>query len=187
MMRQRLLLALIPVVLHVSAATAADWILVPAASQLEFVATFQNQQVAGVFRRFDVHLALSPATPSINRLDVSVFLESADMNSADINHTIVKPEWFHAIRFPSAKFESAEITADGTNHYLAKGTLSLKGVQRKITVPFFWRETGQTARMNGELVLNRVDFGIGAGEWAAGDPIGLNVTVRFTVKLDKAG
>lgn len=187
MIRQRLFLALIPVVLHASAAGAADWVLVPAASQLEFVARYQNQRVPGVFRRFDVHVALNPGTPSSDRLEVSVFLESADMNSADINHTIVMPEWFHAARFPSAKFESADITADGKDHYLAKGTLSLKGVHREVTVPFFWREVGQSASMNGELILNRADFGIGTGAWAAGDPIGLNVKVRFSVKLDKAG
>jgi polyisoprenoid-binding protein YceI len=99
----------------------------------------------------------------------------------------VKPEWFHATRFPSAKFESTEIIADGENHFLAKGTLSLKGMQRKITVPFFWREAGQSADMKGELVLNRADFGIGTGEWAAGNPIGLNVIVRFILKLGKAG
>ncbi len=187
MIRQRLLLALIPLLLHVSAASAADWILVPAASQLQFVATYQNQQVPGVFRRFDVHLSLDLSTPSSDRLDVSVFLESADMNSADINRTIAKPEWFHAARFPGAKFESTEIITDGENHFLAKGTLSLKGMQRKIVVPFSWRETGPSANMTGELVLNRADFGIGTGEWAAGDPIGLNVKVRFSVKLDKAG
>jgi polyisoprenoid-binding protein YceI len=187
MIRQRLLLALIPVLLHLSAASAADWILVPAASQLEFIATYQNQQIPGVFRRFDVHVVLNPGTAPGNRLEVSVFLESADMNSADINHTIVKPEWFHAARFPSAKFESSEIVADGENHFLAKGTLSLKGMQRKIAVPFSWHETGQSASMNGELILNRADFGIGTGEWAAGAPIGLNVKVRFSVKLDKAG
>ncbi len=186
-MLHRLLLALIPLVLHAPSAGAADWIFAPAASRLEFVATYQNQQVPGVFRRFDVHLALHPGTPAGNRLEVSVFLDSADMNSADINRTIVKPEWFHASRFPSAKFESTEITADGDHHYLAKGTLSLKGMQRRISVPFFWRETGRSASMNGEMVLNRADFGIGSGEWAAASPIGINVTVRFNVKLDSNG
>lgn len=187
MIRQTLRPALLLLLLHISAASAADWILVPAASQLQFVATYQNQQVSGVFRRFDVHLALDPGMPSVNRLDVSVVLESADMNSADINRTIVQPEWFHAARFPSAKFESTEIIADGENHYLAKGTLSLKGAQRKVVVPFSWRESGQSATMTGELVLNRADFGIGTGEWAAANPIGLNVIVRFSVKLGKAG
>lgn len=186
-MRHRLLLALIPAVLHASSAGAADWRLAPAASRLEFVATYQKQQVPGVFRRFDVHLALHPGSPGVNRLEVSVFLDSVDMNSADINRTIVKPDWFHASRFPSAKFESTEITADGVDHYRAKGTLSLKGMQRRISVPFFWRESGHSASMNGELVLNRADFGIGSGEWAAEYPIGIDVTVRFTVKLDRNG
>lgn len=187
MIRKWTLLALLPAVLHLSSAGAADWTLAPATSRLEFVATYQNQQVPGMFRRFDVRLALDSAAPSLNRLEVSVYLDSADMNSADINHTIVKPEWFHALRFPSARFESVQITADGKDHYLAKGILNLKGVQRKVTVPFSWRESGQSASMNGELVLNRADFGIGDGEWAAPDPIGLNVAVRFSVKLNKAG
>lgn len=175
------------VVLDIAAAGAADWVPVPAASRLEFVATYQGQQVPGMFRHFDVFLAFDPEKPSTGRLEVSVFLDSADMNSADINRTIKNPEWFHVARFPQAHFESTEITKGGADRYFARGTLSLKGVQRRVAVPFFWRQSGQTASMQGELVLNRIDFGIGTGQWAGGNPIGLDVIVRFNVKLERKG
>lgn len=186
-MRRRLFPALVLALLYASAAAAAEWVPVPTASRLEFVATYQGQQAPGVFRRFDVSLALDPEEPATGRLEVSVFLDSADMNSADINRTIKNPEWFHVARFPQARFESTEITRDGADRYLAKGTLSLKGVQRRIAVPFHWRQSGPTASMQGELVLNRGDFGIGTGQWAKGNPIGLDIIVRFNVKLEKKG
>jgi len=186
MMRSTVLLALIPTILHASAAAAADWNGMPAASRLEFVATYQKQQVPGEFHRFNVRLAMEPNNPPASRLEVTVFTQSADMRSTDINRTILKPDWFDAERYPSARFESTGIAAEAENHYLAKGTLTLKGVQREVTVPFTWRESGQSANMLGELSLNRADFGIGIGDWAKDDPIGLKITVRFTLKLDRS-
>jgi polyisoprenoid-binding protein YceI len=187
MTRWRMFFASLLFVPGISTAGAAEWIPVPAASRLEFVVTYQGQQAPGVFRQFDVSLALDPDQPSSGRLEVAVFVDSADMNSADINRTIKNPEWFHSSRFPQARFESAEIAKDGSDRYIATGTLSLKGVQRRVVVPFFWRQFGHTASMQGELVLNRNDFGIGTGKWAKGDPIGLDVIVRFSVKLEKKG
>jgi polyisoprenoid-binding protein YceI len=37
--------------------------------------------------------------------------------------------------------------------------------------------------MAGELTLDRTRFGIGSGEWATPDPIGLDVKVKFKVTL----
>ena len=71
--------------------------------------------------------------------------------------------------------------------YVARGTLSLKGVKQPVEVPFTWTASGNGAAMEGELTLERGKFGIGAGEWLATDVIGAEVKVRFSVKLRKAG
>jgi polyisoprenoid-binding protein YceI len=166
---------------------AADWRLTPEASQLEFIATYEGQPVLGAFRRFDVRLAFDPRQPSGSRLEVSVATGSADMNSDDVTQTIKGPEWFDAGRYPEARFTSTDIVQEGPGRYAARGTLSLKGVQRRLTVPITWNESGDTANMRGQLTIRRTDFNIGTGEWASGSMIGLDVVLRFNVKVRKAG
>jgi polyisoprenoid-binding protein YceI len=41
--------------------------------------------------------------------------------------------------------------------------------------------------MEGELNVERLQFGIGTGEWADGKTIGLGVRVKFNVRLRKEG
>ena len=39
--------------------------------------------------------------------------------------------------------------------------------------------------MAGRVELQRLDFGIGTGEWSSGDEIGLDVTVEFRLTLQR--
>ena len=88
--------------------------------------------------------------------------------------------------FPQAEFHSTELRRTEGNRYLARGTLSLKGVKQPVDVPFAWTSTAEGAAMEGTLVLKRGAFKIGLGEWAATDVIGGDVEVKFKVKLRKA-
>lgn len=166
-------------------AAAAEWKTLPA-SRLEFTASYQRQPVPGVFPRFDAALAFDPDHPAGSRLDVTIATGAADLFSADINETVKGPEWFDAARFPSARFSSNEIVQEGPGRYVARGTLSLKGVQRKVAVPFTWSASGNGAAMEGRFTLKRTDFNIGSGVWASDDTIGMDVAVKFSLKLQKA-
>jgi polyisoprenoid-binding protein YceI len=169
------------------AAHGADWKMDAAGSKLEFVATFENNPVPGVFREFDAHLRFDPEKPEGGGLDVTVKVTSADMNIADVNKEIPGKDWFDYASFPRAEFHSTDLRRTGGNRYVARGTLSLKGVKQAVEVPFTWTGSGEGAAMEGELTLKRGAFGIGAGEWAATSVIGADVKVKFTVKLRKAG
>jgi polyisoprenoid-binding protein YceI len=179
----RALLTAMLMAVCVPSAMAAQWTLAPDESQLEFVAIYQGQEVKGVFRRFDVNLGFEPNAPATGKLDVSVALASADMGSADINGAIHGDQWFAVASGPQAHFASTDIVIRSPGHYIANGTLRLKGIARQVAVPFTWSVAGNGAHMEGRLVLKRTDFGIGTGEWASGETIGLDVAVRFNVKL----
>ena len=171
----------------VGSVRAADWRIDAAGSRLDFVVTYQRATAPGVFREFDTRLRFDPEKPADSRLDVTVKVTSADMSSAEVNGAIGAPEWFDFVRFPQAEFQATDIRRTEADRYLARGVLSLKGVQRPVAVPFTWTGTADTATMEGELTLDRGLFRIGTGEWAPGDVIGLEVKVKFTVKLRKAG
>lgn len=156
-------------------------------SRLEFAATYEGNIAPGVFRSFDTRMRFGVDKPAEGQLDVTIIVKSADMNSADINNAISGADWFDSARFPRAKFHATDIRRTGDSRYLARGVLSLKGVQKPVTVPFTWIETGDAAQMDGEFIVKRGDFGIGAGEWAATSVIGADVKVKFSVRLHKVG
>lgn len=181
------------IVLLFAAATAtgsartADWVMDAGSSRLTFAASFEGNPASGTFRRFDTRVRFDPARPADSRLDVVIDVREADMKSGEINKAIAGPAWFDVARFPRAEFHSTDITARAAGTWVARGVLQLKGVEQPVIVPFSWSESGDTARMDGDLVVKRSAFGIGTGEWAATNVIGSDVTIRFHVELRKAG
>jgi polyisoprenoid-binding protein YceI len=168
-------------------AVSADWRMDAATSRLEFTATYEKTAAPGVFREFDTRLHFDADKPAEGRLDVTIVVQSADMSNADVNKAISGAEWFDFARFPRAEFHATEIRRTAAGRYLARGLLSLKGVQQAVEVPFAWSETGDAAKMDGELTVKRGPFGIGTGEWASTSVIGADVTLKFSVRLRKVG
>ena len=176
---------LLSVLLVASPVLAVDWKMDAAASKLEFIATFEKNPAPGVFKEFDTRLSFDPTKPAGGKLDVTIKVTSADMGIADVNKEIRNKDWFDYSGFPQAEFHSTDLRRDGSR-YIARGTLTLKGVKQAVDVPFTWAASGDGATMEGELTVKRGDFGIGLGEWKATDTIGADVKIRFKVKLKKA-
>jgi polyisoprenoid-binding protein YceI len=164
-------------------AHAAEWRMEAADSRLEFAATFESAPVPGVFKEFDTRMRFDADKPAEGRLEVTIVVKSADMNSDDVNKAIAGPEWFDFARYPRAEFVATDIRRTDAGRYVARGVLTLKGVAQPVEVPFSWVEAGNGARLDGELVAKRGAFGIGTGEWAATRVIGADVKIRFTVRL----
>ena len=168
-------------------AQAAEWKMDAGASRLEFAATFEKTVAPGVFREFDTRMHFDADKPGDSRLDVTIVVKSADMNSADVNKAISGADWFDFARFPQAEFHATDIRRTDAGRYSARGMLSLKGVQQPVEVPFTWAESGDAARMDGEFTVRRGTFGIGTGEWAATSVIGADVRIKFSLRLRKSG
>jgi len=162
---------------------SADWRSVAAESQLEFVPTYDGVELPGRFNDFEVRLRFDPDALENACLEVSVAVDSADMDDSELNEGIAGPQWFHFERFPRALFTSTEIRAGEEGSYFADGNLGLKGLTHAVSVPFHWSRFGERAEMEGSLSLSRSDYSIGTGDWADDDTIGDRVEVRFHVVL----
>jgi len=174
-------LLLICCFLFAGTALAGDWTIDPAGSTLTFIPTYQEEPVPGRFTAFSGSLVFDPADPATGKLHVVVDISSADFDSEDLKQGVRTAEWFDTANFPAAEFDSHAIHRIATQQFAAEGTLAMKGISRKITVPFTWEENSDIARMLGELDLSRTDFNIGTGEWSTDDQIGFRVHVRLDV------
>lgn len=168
-------------------AGAAAWNADAAASELAFTATFEGTPAPGRFRSFAAAVRFDPDRLAESRIDVTIAVASADMGSDDVNKEIRGADWFDVARHPSAEYRAAEVRRSGAAGFVAAGTLTLKGVARRVEVPFTWQPAGDAALMKGELTLSRAAFGIGLGEWASTSQIGGDVKVRFSLRLRRGG
>lgn len=102
------------------------------------------------------------------------------------NDSLGQGDWFDAFKYPEAVFEvKGGIYKFDDRNYEATGVLKLKGVDYPVRLPFTLDIDGATATMHGEVVLKRLDIGIGAGTTAepAGDAewVGNDVTVAIDI------
>jgi polyisoprenoid-binding protein YceI len=169
--------------LGAAAAHAADWRMDPAGSKVEYVATVQKNRASGAFREFDTRARFDANRLADSQVEVTVVTASADMIDPDVNKTIRGPDWFDSARFPRAVFRASDVRRAQDGRYVARGTLTVKGIEQPVEIPFVWTTDADTATIAGELTLKRASFRIGLGEWASTEVVGPDVTVKFSVRL----
>lgn len=171
-----LLVALLPVV-----AAAADWQMIPEDSRIGFRGTQAGATFDGRFPAFDAAISFDPEQLETARVLVTIALAKAESGSVERDSALRQPDWFHVAKYPTARFVAAKFRQTGADRYEAEGELTLKGITRKLVLPFTLRISGGLARMDGKLVLNRHDYNIGVGQWVSDQWVGKDVTVTVTV------
>jgi polyisoprenoid-binding protein YceI len=158
---------------------AATYVLDPARSTLTFAFSQAGALSEGRFGKFAVTLEVADDTKTPQKLAVVVNIDSVSTDDAERDALLRGVDLFNVIKFPQALFRSSAIRATGNGQYVATGTLSIRGISRPLQVPF----TFSNGEMQGQVVINRLDFGVGQGEWQATDSVGNAVTVKFSLRL----
>jgi len=164
---------------------AAHWKVDHADSRLVFTATWEGNEFEGVFPAFEADIVFDADNPAAGRFDVRVDVTQADAGNEDLNEGMAAEEWLDYADHPKATFVTSTIRATGEGRYEAEGTLTIKGISQSVTLPFTWKQSGDSAQMDGEVTLQRTNFNVGEGEWASGDSIGLDVQVAVDLELQK--
>lgn len=164
------------------AAAAADWQVQPAQSELRFVGSQQGQDFEGRFHRFEAGIRFDPADLGGARFDVEIDLASADSDNSERDETLHGPDFFNVAANPVAQYRAASFRSDGDG-FVAEGTLTLKGNSHPVALRFDWTPDGHGAVLEGSARLDRLQFGVGAGDWSDPDAIGHAVTVHTKLHL----
>lgn len=93
----------------------------------------------------------------------NVDITDADMNGKLVGH-LMSPDFFNVAGFPTAKFEvssSEVLTNDAAgNTHKVSGNLTIKDSVHNITFPVKVVVDGDNVSANGEVVINRLQWGI---------------------------
>jgi cytochrome b561/polyisoprenoid-binding protein YceI len=163
-----------------------QWVIKPEASSIGFEATQYGETFSGQFASYAATIVFNPEHLETAKAVVAIDIASIKTGSDDRDAQARAPDWFDANQHPQAVFETESFARTGANQYVAKGNLAIRGVKLPVELPFTLDiaddAQGKTAQMRAELVLNRLDFGIGQGQWQSAETIGNSVKITLRVE-----
>ena len=181
-----------PVLLAMPAAHAASWEIDPVHSNLLYrISHLEVGTTYGFIREFSGSLEFDPDAIEDASIQVTANAASIDSLHPDRNAHLRSDDFFDVEQFAMITFMGNQWEATGENTYDVTGRFTLLGVEREITVPVQFNGTtenrhGQTvAGFEGEVTINRTDFGMDFGLGMVGDEVTLIIAIEAIQQEDE--
>jgi len=171
---------------------ATEWAIDKAHSNLNFSVTHFFTPVNGKFHDYNAEVYFDPNNLGESSINVEVMVNSIDTNNEKRDGHLQSDDFFNAEEYPQMTFTSNRITSEGDNEFVAHGTLTIKDVTKEIELPFTllgiqdnpMKEGTKVAGIKGSLSIDRTDFDVGVGDWAATAVVGDEVDITFALELN---
>jgi len=153
---------------------------------LAITITQLGSPVTGSFADWTAAIAFEdPDAPGqAGSVDVTIAIGSLSLGT--VTDQAMGADFFDTGKFPTANFK-ADIFKTETG-YEARGPLTIRDTSLDVVLPFELDLEGDTAQMSGELILDRLDFNVGA-HMPAEDSLAfaVRVSVELTATRDEDG
>jgi polyisoprenoid-binding protein YceI len=162
-------------------ALAADY-RVEKGSTLGFNGTFQGEEFSGSFGKFEAKISYDASKLDSSSFDVDIDLASVSTGDQDRDSALPGSDFFNIAKFPSAHFVANRFYKSG-DEVIASGTLTLKGVSKPVDLSVNFVPKGAGATLDVSASVKRLDFDVGAGEYADTSTIANEVNIKAHLEL----
>lgn len=171
-----------PVVAEAPAATAVapNWQVTE--GTLGFGVRQMGAEVQGSFADWTAAIMFDEAAVEGKHGSVTVSIATDSLTLGSVTAQAKTADFLDTATHPAATFTADILPAD--QGYVAEGTLSLRGVEQPVSLPFTLTITGDTATMQGTATLDRRDFGMGA-TYTDESSVGFGVVVNVTLTAQR--
>ncbi len=159
------------------AAAQSDWAVTE--GTLGITVRQMGADVTGQFADWTAAIAFDPETGTG---DVTVTVAVGSLTLGSVTRQALEADFFDAATYPTATFTGV-IAPDGEGH-TATGTLSLRGAEVPLVLPFSVAVDGDEARAEGRVTLDRRDFGMGTA-FPDETSVGFGVEVVFSLSATR--
>lgn len=156
-------------------ALAHDFTFDRTGSAVNFSGYHAGNAFKGHFEKWDATISFDADNLDATHIRVTFDVTSATTGNAMYDGALLQGDWLDAKNHPQAVFETKNVTrigdGSGDKNYRAEGTLTLRGVTHPVVFDFALSDPTQASvTATGQLVLKRLDYGIGTkAEWVSED------------------
>lgn len=141
-----------------------------------------GQEVSGSFGQWQADIRFDDKITSGQAGTVTVTIDTASITLGSVSDQAKGSDFFDVAQFPQAVFTAPIDVVEGG--YIAKGTLSLRGVSIPVELPFSLQIEGDRAVMQGTTRLDRRDYKMGAS-YNDESTVGFGVTVTIDLVANR--
>lgn len=138
-------------------AVASEWQVQDGTLAIEVVQ--MGDTVTGSFSDWTAEIAFEERSDPGPAGEVTVKINVTSLTLGSVTSEAMGAAFFAAEEHPTATFAAEILRAD--EGYVAEGTLTLKGAEVPVSLPFDLAVEGDTATMQGRTTLDRRNYGIG--------------------------
>jgi len=175
----------------------ATWALDPSHSEIQFkVKHLMISSVTGQFKTFNGTVETDGEDISTARIKFTAEIDSVSTNNEQRDAHLRNTDFFDAENYPQLIFESEKLEKKGEENYKLYGTLTMRGVSKKVildteyggTTKDPWGNTRAGFTVTGSI--NRKDFGVSfgmvseTGGMLLGDDVKINASVQFVKEAE---
>jgi polyisoprenoid-binding protein YceI len=171
---------------------STKWIIDPTHSEVQFqIKHLMISKVTGYFKTFDAAVETLGDDFTTSKISFSADINSISTNNEQRDEHLKASDFFDAANYPKINFESDKVIKIDDEQFLMNGTLTMKGVEKKIALNVEyggittdpWGNTRAGFTITGKI--NRKDFGVSfsmvseTGGLLLGEEVSINAGVQF--------
>lgn len=164
-------------------AQATDYQVVSSASQLRFHGSYQGAGFDGIFPDWKASIHYDPQHPEQSSFDVLITLAGASTGDGNRDQSLPTADFFDTARYPTAHFTTQAFHRNADGSVVAEGQLELKGHRHPVRLAVRFQPTAEGAILDVGTRVQRLDYGIGSGDYADTSVIANAVDISAHLQL----
>ena len=177
------LIWLITVAAYSSAYAAEECYTADAADgEVTFRVMQQGAPYTGNFLRFSGEACF--VKDRLARIEATLDPSSVNTGLPELDAGLKGPDFFDVREFPNVTFVSTSVQPQG-DAQLTRGVLEIKGNRREVKVLLHTRRQGDKMSLSGSFTLDRLQYGIGMGDWTNTKWLGAEVRLDIDATLSR--
>jgi polyisoprenoid-binding protein YceI len=153
-----------------------------ASGEVTFRVMQSGAPYSGNFRRFAGEVCFSQGR--LIHINASLDPSSVDTGLPELDAALKEKDFFAVREFPRVTFASTSVQPQGEAQ-LTRGTLEIKGNRRDVEVVLRSHQTGDKMSISGTFTLDRLQYGIGTGDWTNTKWLGAEVKLDINATLTR--
>lgn len=178
---------------------ANGWGVDTAHTEINFSVNHFFTPVTGAFEDYDITLDYNADNPAASSVEARIAIASVNTGNERRDDHLRTGDWFEVETYPYMSFRSTSVEETGGGNLLARGILEIKGQKRQVELPITLLGVKQIpeqmqemlggaqeiASFRAELTIDRGDYGVGVGDWAATIVVGGEVKIEILLEAHR--
>lgn len=170
-------------------ASAGSWDIDTVHSDLSFKVRHLVSKTSGHFNQWSGTIEAEPGNFEEGSVQLTIQVDTIDTGNEKRDGHLKSDDFFNAEKWPTITFVSTGIEDKGDDLYHVTGDLTIRDVTEQVTIPVEFLGSqeamgGTVAGFEGELTINRKDFGVNWNKTLdqGGLLLGEDVEISFTIE-----